>query len=180
MNDEREEFGFTPDWRALLPFYLIVPKTIIYVGLPVWLFVALVLRGVWEIDVAWLLGGVALAGVRSILVGANNALKFRGRLECERIVADHSGLRILPPYGEWRKFPWREVIELSVVNPWRLFGDGFIKIDAGGIGCSIPPYVNNRRELLHLIRERANLTRQKSSWWGTRWTTGPRFPERER
>ncbi|GEM_PF-7058750 len=179
MGDEQQEFGFTPDWRALLPFYLIIPKTLVYVALPIWLIVALVLRGVWDIEMAYVLGVLALAGGRGILVGANNALKFRDRLERERIIADHSGLRILPPYGEWRKFPWREIIELSVVNPCGLCGDGFIKLDAGGIDCSIPPYVDGRRELLHLIRQRANLTRQKTSWWATTWTTGPRFPENE-
>ena len=85
-------------------------------------------------------------------------------------MADSAGLRILPPYGEWRTFPWSEVRELQVTTANGLFGDGFICVDAGGVTCAIPPYVNNRRELLRLIRFRANLTREQKGWWATTWS----------
>ncbi len=172
MSAEREEFGFTPDWRERIPFWLILPKTLLLVGVPVWVLVVAIAHGIYELDIAFVLGVVALAGGRHIVIGADRAVKYRRRLEGERIVADTVGLRVLPPYGDWRSFPWGEVRELRVTTAGGLFGDGFIKVEAGGVPCSIPPYVNNRNELLRLIRFRANLTREDNGWWATTWRRG--------
>ncbi len=172
MTAEREEFGFTPDWREQIPFWLILPKTLLLVGVPVWVLVVMVANGIYSIDLAFVLGVIALAGGRHVAIGADRAVKRRRRLHGEGIVADSAGLRVLPPYGEWRKFPWKEVRELTITTAGGLFGDGLLTVEAGGAPCAIPPYVNTRRELLRLIRFRANLTREKKGWWATTWRRG--------
>ena len=42
MTAEREKFGLPPDWREQIPFWLILPKTLLLVGVPVWLLVGMV------------------------------------------------------------------------------------------------------------------------------------------
>ncbi|MGI5817736.1 MAG: hypothetical protein ACOX9R_06505 [Armatimonadota bacterium] len=168
MTGERQEFGFTPDWRARVPFWLILPKTVLLVGLPLWSLWFLIVRmHFFDLEIAAVLGIIALVGGNHIVVSAERAAAYQRRLRGERIVADASGLRILPPLGEWRTFPWNEVTELRMTTTGGLFSESFTTVDAGGVTCSIPAWVNNRRELLRLIRFRANLTRERRGWWAT-------------
>ena len=168
MTAERQEFTFSPDWRAHVPIWLILPKTLLFVGVPVWIMWSLVVYvGYWDLYVLFILGAVAVAGGRQIAVSAERAVKYKRKLEDSAIVADTAGLRILPPYGEWRRFPWSEVTELRNTTVGGLFTEMFTTVDAGGVTCNIPAWVNNRKELLRLIRFRAKLNRKHDGWWAT-------------
>lgn len=167
MSGERNQFGFTPDWRARVPFWLILPKALLLVGVPVWIIWAMVMSGFYDIYVIIVLGFVAAAAGRHIAVTTQQTVNYQRRLSEGKIVADAAGLRILPPYGKWRAFPWSEVKELRNTTVGGLFAEAFTTVEAGGVPCAIPPYVDDRDELLRLIRFRANLTSESRGWWAT-------------
>jgi len=165
---QRREFGFTADWREELPFWMILPRTILFVGVPAWaIWVLVVYVHYWGIYALFILGMLALAGGRSTVVYAERVLNFRRRLQEECIVVDTDGLRLLPPTGKWRTFPWREVTEIRNTTVGGLFPESFTTVEAGGLLCPIPAWVNHRNELLRLIRLNANLSRTDDGWWTT-------------
>lgn len=168
MSAGKREFHVTPDWRAQVPFWLVLPQVAVLVALPLWL--------MWE---AWLEFGIAsvrmqiilalwvAAGARHVTLYARRIVKYQRRLRDGDVVADSEGLCILPPYGEWRTFPWSEVTELRIVTLGGLMWDGEMRVEAGGVTCAIPPYVDNPHELRRLIRFRANLSEERDGWWTT-------------
>ena len=168
MTEESREFGFTPDWRAQVPFWLILPKTLLLVAAPVWIiWVMIVQMQYWDLEIAIVLGMIALAGGRHTAVSAERTAKYQRKLRHDCIVADADGLRILPPLGEWRTFPWEEVTELRITTIGGLMPVGFTSVEAGGVTCSIPPWVDDRKGLLRLIRLRADLAVPEEGWWAT-------------
>jgi len=169
-SDTRREFGFTPDWRAQIPFLLMPLRVCLLVGLPLWLaWLVWQEMGLDGLRGIMFLGALALAGAGHVAQSGNRLVRYRARLREGEIEVDAGGIRLLPPFGKWRTFPWSEVTELRVVTAGGLLGDGLIGVDAGGVPMSIPPYVDDREELLALIRERAGLTDVRRGWWATTW-----------
>ncbi|MFO8080109.1 MAG: hypothetical protein R6V07_07360 [Armatimonadota bacterium] len=168
MTEQGREFGFTPDWRAQVPFWLILPKTLLLVAAPVWIiWVMIVQMQYWDLEIAFILGMIAVAGGRHTAVSAERAANYQRKLRHECIVADSKGLRILPPFGEWRTFPWQEVTELRIITVGGLMPVGFTSVEAGGVTCSIPAWVDDRKKLLRLIRSHADLAVKDEGWWAT-------------
>jgi len=164
----QQRFEFRPDWRAQMPFLLMPVRVGVLVALPLWLgWQAWLMIG--DLDVSIILGLLAFAGAsHTARVGAG-AVAYLRRLEGEGIEVSSQDIRLLPPYGKWRTFPWTEVTELTVRTAGGLLGEGLISIEAGRVPIAIPPYVENRAELLRLIQVRAGLTERSQSWWATTW-----------
>lgn len=168
MSEEAREFTLSPDWRAEVPYWLLLPKTLVFVGAPLWfLWTMLAVHREFDPNGMITFGLIALWGTQHVVFSAERTRKRLKRLDERPICVDESGLCILPPYGEWRTFPWSEVTELQITTAGGLFGDGFISVEAGGVTCGIPPWVNERRELLRQIRRRADLCRVHRGWWAT-------------
>ena len=167
MTGEIREFSVVPDWRGEIPYWLLLPKSLLFIGVPVWIAWQMILADPFAIDSLITLGLLALLGVQHVVTTAERTRHRLRRLNEKEICVDDNGLHILPPYGEWRTFPWSEVSELQITSAGGLFGDGFMCLTAGGVPCNIPLWVVGRRDLLRQIRRRADLCRVRRSWWAT-------------
>lgn len=166
MDEEHpaeQRFYFRPDWRAQIPFLLMPVRVGALVVLPLWLGWQAWLT-IGDLDIVIILGALAVAGAGHTARVGERAVRYPRRLDGERIEVSTAGLRLLPPLGKWRTFPWPEVTELTVVTAGGLLGEGFISVEAGGVPIAIPPYVEGRAELLRLIQIRAGLTERVRSW----------------
>lgn len=177
-QEAAREFSIIPDWRAEIPYWLLLPKALLLIGLPAWFAWTLVtVHREFDLQAMLSLALVALWGAQHIVFTAERT-RTRLRRMCERsIKVDEKGLCLLPPYGKWRTFPWNEITELQITTAGGLFGAGFISVEAGGITCAIPPWVRERRELVRQIRRRADLCRVRRSWWATIFRTDSIFTE---
>lgn len=165
MTEQRHQFGFEPDWRAQVPFWMILPRVALFVGLPVWLaWKVWAAMGLIGIRALFVIGLLMIAGARQVMVYARRTVRYQRRLRRGSVSAGPDGLRVLPPYGDWRTFPWEEVTELRVMRAAGLPGDGEMIVEAGGVRCTIPSYVERRGELERLIRFRAGLTEERRGW----------------
>lgn len=171
MDDEHpaeQRFYFRPDWRAQIPFLLMPVRVGALVVLPLWLALQ-AWRWSGDLDIVILLGLLAFSGATYTAHVGERAVRYLRRLDGECIELTNQDIRLLPPYGKWRIFPWAEVTELSVVTAGGLLGEGFLRIEAGRVPMSIPPYVEERDELLRLIQLRAGLSEGRRTWWATTW-----------
>lgn len=171
MDDEHpaeQRFYFRPDWRAQIPFLLMPVRVGALVVLPLWLGWQ-AWRWSGDLDIVILFGLLAFSGATYTAHVGEKAVRYLRRLGGECIEVSTSGIRLLPPLGKWRTFPWPEVTELTVVTAGGLLGEGLISVEAGGVPIAIPPYVEGRAELLRLIQIRASLTERAQSWWSTTW-----------
>lgn len=163
---EQRRFCISLDWRAEIPFALMPVKVALLVGAPLW--------AAWWMAMnigihsgLFVLAAIAFMGARHVMISGERIGQYLRRLRGGAIVVSGEGLRVLPAQGEWRTFPWREIVELRVVTLGGLLSETPASVDANGLTISIPVYVDDREELLRLIRERGRLMRVREGWWST-------------
>ncbi len=170
-RDDRQEFGFTPDWRAQIPFALMPFVLALAVGLPAYV-ARRMMAYVDPVSLVILGGLVMFAGVHKFLIFARAQGQYRRKVQTGAIEVDGAGIRLPLPADRWVRVHWDEVRELRVIRAGGLLGEGLIRVLIVGPPVTIPGYVNDREELLLQIRKRARLTEARRGWWATVWRRG--------